>query len=227
VIYSITDASHAADFDVSANGIPLGSRSQSGRILALGSRSLLDTGKGTLHIIEYHSNVLKRVCRSTLQAETLSLISGYEEAEHLRALLWGVTHDYHSPNLIEAMDNTLLVMMTDCKSLEQHLRQPGLSTVADKRLAIDLSAMRQLIWRRKGELTGDPLLTDEPPDDATTLVKWIDTATMLADGLTKKMRNLQIDKAMLKGTVEVSYVKLGNSKAEATKLTLDVDPLDA
>ncbi|CAE7224139.1 RE2, partial [Symbiodinium sp. CCMP2456] len=219
VIYSITDASHAADFDVSANGTPLGSRSQSGRILALGSRSLLDTGKGTLHIIEYHSNVLRRVCRSTLQAETLSLISGYEEAEHLRALLWGVTHDYHSPNLIEAMDNTLLVMMTDCKSLEQHRRQPGLSTVADKRLAIDLSAMRQLIWRRKGELTGDPLLTDEPPDDATTLVKWIDTATMLADGLTKKMRNLQIDKAMLKGTVEASYTKLGNSKAEAKENT--------
>ena len=44
-------------------------------------------------------------------------------------------------------DARKIVMMTDCKSLEQHLRQPGLHTVGDKCLAIDLSAMRQLIWR--------------------------------------------------------------------------------
>ncbi|CAE7536321.1 RE2 [Symbiodinium microadriaticum] len=215
VIYSITDASHAADYDVSTNGTPLGSRSQSGRILALGSRKILETGKGTIHIIEYHSCVLKRVCRSTLQAETQSLIAGYEEGEHLRALMWGMNNDFSDKGLIGAMDHMTLAMLTDCRSLEQHLRQPGLSTVADKRLAIDLSSMRQLIWRKKGELVGDPLLTDEPPEDATTLVKWIDTSTMLSDGLTKKMKSYQIDQAMLKGTTEISFQKVLSKPAEA------------
>ncbi|CAE7561028.1 RE2 [Symbiodinium necroappetens] len=215
VIYSITDASHAADFDVSTTGTPMGSRSQSGRILALGSRKILETGKGTIHIIEYHSCVLKRVCRSTLQAETQSLIAGYEEGEHLRALMWGMNNDYHDKGLIGAMDHMTLAMLTDCRSLEQHLRQPGLSTVADKRLAIDLSSMRQLIWRKKGELVGDPLLTDEPPEEATTVVKWIDTSTMLSDGLTKKMKSNQIDQVMLKGTMEISFQKVLSKPAEA------------
>ena len=209
VIYSITDASHAAGFDVSTNGTPMGSRSQSG--------PLLETGQGTIHIIEYHSCVLKRVCRSTLQAETQSLIAGYEEGQHLRALMWGMNNDFRDKDLISAMDQMTLAMLTDCRSLEQHLRQPGLSTVADKRLAIDLSSMRQLIWRKKGELVGDPLLTDEPPDDATTVVKWIDTSTMLSDGLTKKMKSYQIDQAMLKGTLEVSFQKVLSSKAAEAK----------
>eukprot|EP00439_Symbiodinium_sp_Y106_P075641 s1781_g15.t1 len=224
VIYSITDASHAADFDVAANGTPLGSRSQSGRVLTLGSRSLMETGKGRLHVIEYHSTVLKRVCRSTLQAETQSLIAGYEEAEHLRTLVWSMANVENDKDLICSMDKTTLLMMTDCKSLEQHLRQPGLSTVAGKRLAIDLSAMRQLIWRHTGELVGDPLLTDEPPGDATTLVAWIDTATMLSDGLTKRMKSPQLDRMMLEGILEVSYEKLTNGykAAEAQSQELEI-----
>ena len=34
--------------------------------------------------ISWSSNTIKRVCRSTLQAETLSLQLGSEECEHLR-----------------------------------------------------------------------------------------------------------------------------------------------
>ena len=68
-IYSITDASHAADYDVSKTGEPLGHRSQSGRVLTLGPSEFGRTGRGCLHVIEYHSSVIRRVCRSTLQAE--------------------------------------------------------------------------------------------------------------------------------------------------------------
>ena len=55
------------------------------------------------------------------------------------------------------------------------------------------------------ELVGDPLLIDEPPEDTTTVVAWIDTPTMLSDGLTKKVKRMQIDQAiccMLKGILE-------------------------
>ena len=71
-----------------------------------------------------------------------------ESAEHLRMVLHGLmTTGATKEHVIQAMDNWKTVMMTDCKSREQHLRQPGLHTVMDKRLAIDLSALRQLVWR--------------------------------------------------------------------------------
>ena len=69
---------------------------------------------------------------------------------------------------------------------------------------------------------GDPLLTDEPPGDATTVVKWIDTSTMLSDGLTKKMRSFQIDQAMLKGTLEISYQKIPSYKVAEAKENIGV-----
>ena len=50
------------------------------------------------------------------------------------------------PKMVEAMDKHRIVMLTDCKSLEEHAKQPGLHTVNDKRLAIDLRGVRQVIW---------------------------------------------------------------------------------
>ena len=58
--------------------------------------------------------------------------------------------------LTEAMDARELIMLTDCRSLEEHVNQAGLHTVADKRLAIDLCGIRQLVWRKAGEEVGDP-----------------------------------------------------------------------
>ena len=89
VIYSITDASHAADHDTSTNGTPLGSRSHSGRILAVGSRTLLETGKGTIHVIEYHSNVLKRVYRKARCKLRLKASSRATKKENTCALSCG------------------------------------------------------------------------------------------------------------------------------------------
>ena len=152
-IYSITDASHAADYDVSKTGEPLGHRSQSGRVLLLGPSEFGRTGRGCLHVIEYHSSVIRRVCRSTLQAETLSMVAGYESSEHLRMVLYGLRNPEGTPeDVVKGMDAYKINMMTDCKSLEQHLKQAGLHTVMDKRLAIDLSGLRHCMEdaRRRG-----------------------------------------------------------------------------
>ncbi|CAE7904728.1 sodA, partial [Symbiodinium microadriaticum] len=58
------------------------------------------------------------------------------EAFDIRAVLYGMEHGEGKPDLIKATDARKFVMMTDCKSLEQHLRQPGLHTVGDKCLAL-------------------------------------------------------------------------------------------
>jgi len=136
--------------------------------------------------------VIKRVCRSTLQAETLSLLLGSEEADHLRNVCHGLQCDQQKMKqgewIVEAMDNMEVIWYTDCKSLADHIKQAGLQVVSDKRLAIDLSGLRQMAWRQKGELYGDTLLTDRVPEDGSTKIVWTTTDRMPADCLTKAMK---------------------------------------
>ena len=71
--------------------------------------------------------------------------------------------------------------MTDCDSLFEHLMSQRLNSIENKRLAIDLMALRQQIWERSGERT---LEIDHSCGDYP---RWIDTSVMLADPLTKAM----------------------------------------
>ncbi len=59
--------------------------------------------------------------------------------------------------------------------------------MSDKRLAIDLTSLRQDLWRVPGESVGNPTYTDALPVGRSTLCSWISTKTMAADGLTKAM----------------------------------------
>eukprot|EP00913_Durusdinium_trenchii_P017419 g16375.t1 len=90
--------------------------------------------------------------------------------------------------------------LTDCRSLYDHLLQPGMSEVTDKRLAIDLTALRQDVWRDlKEEVLGNPTYADAPPSAGTNKVAWVDAATMAADGLTKRMKCDQLELLMRSG----------------------------
>ncbi len=191
-IIALQDASHANDFDVSGNGKKLGFRSQSGRLLCLAGPNFTQDHFGPMLLVEWHSTVIKRVCRSTLQAETLSLLLGSEEADHLRNVYHGLSYDQKKMRqeewIVQAMDEKEVVWYTDCKSLADHIKQMGLQVVSDKRLAIDLSGLRQMAWRKQGEQYGDTLLTDKVPEDGSTKVVWTSTDRMPADCLTKAMK---------------------------------------
>jgi hypothetical protein len=60
-------------------------RSQKGRITALSKTGSSTKDKVHFHVISYSSTVIGSVCRATLQAETYSLSSGFEEAMRIRA----------------------------------------------------------------------------------------------------------------------------------------------
>lgn len=210
MVISINDASHAASFDFGKDGTKLGHRSQSGRLLALASKEFVTPGKGHLHVLQWSSTVIKRVCRSTLQAETLSLQLGSEDAEHVRRILHQVMnlkeeHGKREENQIDVMDKIPVLWLTDCRSLSDHLHQPGGGEVSDKRLAIDLTSLRQDAWREIGELIGNPTYSDVLPENATTKCKWVSTATMAADGLTKLMKCEQLLQLMNAGYLQVDY----------------------
>ena len=129
------------------------------------------------------------------------MVQGYEEAEHLRTVLFGLCHDREGDWRVKALDFVDVHLVTDWRSLEARLKQPGLSTTSDKRLAVDMSALRQMVWRCPGELHGDPLYGDSVPVDGTTKATWVETKTMLADGLTKKMKCPQLLEFMNTGAL--------------------------
>ncbi len=61
-------------------------RSQKGRVLGISSPIEKD-GSMNVYVMEWESQVEKRVCRSTLAAETYALATGVEAADWLRVLL--------------------------------------------------------------------------------------------------------------------------------------------
>eukprot|EP00439_Symbiodinium_sp_Y106_P074763 s2539_g14.t1 len=57
------------------------------------------------------------------------------------------------------------IWFTDCKSLEETLKNPKCSKHSDKRLSIEIASLRQDLWRKKGEEAGDPYEEDYRPSD--------------------------------------------------------------
>ena len=94
------------------------------------------------------------------------------------------------------------ICLTDCRSLSDHLNTDAPSRVQDKRLQIELSALRQSVFTDIGERSckAYPCGGDR--------VDWIDTATQAADCLTKPMKPDFIIKVIDSGVYRVSRAKL-------------------
>ena len=104
--------------------------------------------------IGFGSVAIRRVCRATLQAEAYSLSSGSERGFKPRAVIADTKGQLDMRDWERSSCNAMRhLWMTDCKSLEEHLTKESMSKADDKRLSIELSAMRQLVWERDGERT--------------------------------------------------------------------------
>ena len=145
---------------------------------------LVDQTNCGFHVKTRASNTLKRVCRSTFAAGTYQVELGVETSGHLRASVvdiftplsrkqWGIT----------ATSAIQLVWVTDCDSTRSALVRPSMGKPSDHRLGITI-ALRQAIWRRRGEAIGAPLVTGTAPSvtEATDSCRYVDT-----DALTKHM----------------------------------------
>ena len=131
-------------------------------------------------------------------AETFAMIKGTEAGTRIRAAIVDMMgkldmKDWEN-SAAQAMGH---VWMTDCDSLYEHLMSQRLNTIENKRLAIDLMALRQQIWERDGErtLTVDHSCGDYP--------RWIDTSVMLADPLTKAMSSDRLTRTMMTGVFDM------------------------
>ena len=193
ILLSVTDASHAAEVNVTEDGKTQGHRSQSGRFLLLAGAAPTVSQPAWCHVLEWQSQTLKRVCRSTLQAEVLSSMLGSESAQQVRILLYSLKNpripgDRGMGWKILAADSRLVLWYSDCRSFIDYMSATTPGSITDKRLAIDMTALRQELWRGENEEIGDPSSSPKMPIDAKDQLVWICTADMLSDQLTKSMR---------------------------------------
>ena len=110
-------------------------------------------------IISWSSTKVKRVVRSTIAAEALSLQEGLEDAMYLKTLI---------TELLPKQDNSLpIVAIVDNKSVIEALNSTKM--VDDKRLRLDIAAIKESM--RKNEIAE---------------IKWAPGGEQLANCLTKR-----------------------------------------
>ena len=119
---------------------------------------LLDTA-GNCCPISWHTNKIKRVVRSTISAEALSLQEGLECAYYYRRLL---------ENILQVKEHTLpLVAYVDNRSVIEAVYSTRL--VDDKRLRVDIAAISESLSRNE-----------------VKEIKWCPGKYLLAECMTKR-----------------------------------------
>ena len=151
---------------------------------------------GQLHLISFGSTVQKRVVNSTIKAETYQLVDVVESADLLRAALADAHGQLDTSNWEDsAASYTMTQWCTDCRSCYDTLQKPIKKTIS-KRLGIELASLRQLLWRQSGHSLPERRLLEEKPKDPTDIISWVDTTIMVADCLTKAMKETYLMKVL-------------------------------
>ena len=147
----------------------------------------MNSEEARLHFVSFASSVQKRVVNSTIKAETYQLTDVVESADLIRAAMadaHGAVDEHHWETTSAAWTTSL--WFTDCRSCYDTLQKPIAKTV-NKRLGIELAALRQSLWRVPGSSSPERRTLEEKPESPTDVIRWIDTLVMCADCLTKAM----------------------------------------
>ncbi len=134
VIAAVSDASHA-------NVPNLGS--QAGRLTVLAEKKI-SSGRGSACVLSWGSHRLRRVVRSTLAAEAMGLAESQEYAEFARlALVEWLCHALNIAKRNRFANRWVMLWVVDaCSTFDLLGKDCGVP--ADKRLAIDVAALREL-----------------------------------------------------------------------------------
>ena len=148
-VFTASDASFAGETQL---------KSQQGRVHFLCPTDQLRDPENCLldvMLVSYSSTTIKRVCRATLQAETYALQDAQEAGDKIRAVLAEMYgHLASGPSWYDsAREHVPHVMLSDCRSLVDHLNVEVPAKVQDKRMQIELSVLRQSIFLDDGTRT--------------------------------------------------------------------------
>ena len=164
VVLGISDASFA--------GMPRG-RSQGGYVLALANPQILD-GQAPIAVLAYHSGLIRRVVRSPLAAEISQAANTLEESDFLRAMMAEATQcDFQLTNWVASVSQWRQLVVLDSRTGYEAAECDGSALGEDKRLAIDIAAMKEALFE----------------DQASRGIRWVPGEELLADDLTKLRGN--------------------------------------
>ncbi|CAE7307731.1 GIP [Symbiodinium sp. CCMP2592] len=143
--------------------------SQLGELVMIADVNAISGGSGWGSVLDWKSRAGQRVCRSTFSAETQACVEGLEGGQYVRAMYETLVQG----QLVRVEEARLpVVCLSDCRSLYDHLHREGVPrTPADRRLAIDLAALRQALREERW--------TEKLP------IAWIPSGLQLGDILTK------------------------------------------
>ena len=145
-------------------------------------------------LIDWRSKNSQRVCRSTFAGETMACCEAVEHALYLRYLFISFAK---GTLVLEEVCGEIVSLhcITDCKSLFDHLHREGTPKApSEKRLAIDLAGLRQILMREalqqfKSEHGHDVDLTPDLP--CRPPIYWVLTELQMADILTKEINSTE------------------------------------
>ena len=116
----------------------------------------------------WRSFKLPRVVSSTLSAEAQSMSVASSMCEWTMLLLSEALDGNRCPHSFWQSTGRQVILLTDCKSLYDHLMSPSTPALDDRRTSIDIIIIKDSIKRLEATL------------------RWIPTDRMLADAMTKE-----------------------------------------
>ena len=152
-----------------------------GDLILFADKKCLAGTPGNFGVADWKSRAGQRVRRSTFSAETQACVEGLEAGQHVRALFETLL----SGTLVRVEDAKIPIFcLSDCRSLFDHIHKQGLPRIpADRRLAVDLAALRQglraeqwshklpLGWVPSNHQLSDVLTKPQDPSGWWTVVK--------------------------------------------------------
>ncbi|CAE7540486.1 RE2 [Symbiodinium natans] len=143
--------------------------SQLGNLVLFAEKDCVQGKPGNVSIADWRSQAGQRVCRSTFGAETQASVEGIENGQYMRSFIETLVNG----TLVKVEQCTRhLLCLSDCRSLYDHIHKEGIPrTPSDRRLAIDLAALRQTL---RAERWGSKLP-----------LGWVPSVYQLGDILTK------------------------------------------
>ena len=151
--------------------------SQAGYMVYVAGEGAVSPQGDLANLVDWRSHKIKRQCRSTLAAETMSLDEAVDAGLYVREMLAEVMIQDYVPSQSGRLPADFLPLSaaTDCRSLYDLLVKDGpMATTQEKRLAIDLGGLRETAAE-----------FDEQLERLTEIYRWVDTASQHADHLTK------------------------------------------
>ena len=169
-----------------------GGATQAGYVLGFTHKDL-EHGKTCAWTPAYwKSHRLPRVVNSTLSAEAQSMSGASSMCEWLSLLLAEIRDGpCCAQSMWDVPQRPPCILITDCKSLFDHLKSPSAPSLDDRRTSIDIVIIREGAKRMSAS------------------IRWIPTDRMLADGMTKESADaLDLLRACMKsGKYQVSPEK--------------------